>query len=339
MKPENNANKNHKRIVIWGAVILAITILGIAYWKYGTKEQETRDALYESGYTYPSEVGSKISSMDVRARIRCSKMGLTQEECPKSTGDTVRRLMATMMTQQAESHGPGPYSKGYAPEYAVAINHMFYQFIQSLEEFPCQPMLYRYASEKTLKALQEGEFIYQCGQGWNITAEWLEALEMERTDSIKPVGGVSMEQDVGLNCDGVLKNQLTFQRAASTAARMNVVISQIQNNQSECEAEVWNPTVVDLSTDVGNCYGNVGTAATSADETEASKKSKVGDANMPAGLLVRESSAYSSRTASGRDNENNIIVYFNLDVSKRPSDGASCWLYYSRLRQWHENFY
>ena len=162
---------------------------------------------------------------------------------------------------------------------------------------------------------------------------------MERTASIKPVDGIAMEQNVGLNCDNILRNQLTFQRDASTADRMNVVISQIQNNQSECEAKVWNPKVVDFSTDVGKCYGNVGTAATSADETEASKKSKIGDANMPAGLLVWESSADSSRIASGRDNQNNIIVYFNPDVSKRPADGASCWLYHSRLKQWHKNFY
>ena len=96
------------------------------------------------------------------------------------------RLLAAMMTQQAESHGPGPYGKAYAPEYAVAINHMFYQFIQFLEESPCQPMLYRYASAKTLKALQEGEFIHRCGKGWRINFEWAEL--MDRTDPTNPGG-------------------------------------------------------------------------------------------------------------------------------------------------------
>ena len=54
-----------------------------------------------------------------------------------------------------------------------------------------------------------------------------------------------MEQDVGLNCDGVLKNQLVFQRAASTADRMNIVIAQIQNNQNECASDIWSPLAVD----------------------------------------------------------------------------------------------
>ena len=144
------------------------------------------DALYESGYTFPAEVGFKIASVDALAAIRCSRMGLTRGECPQSTGDTVRRLMVAMMTQQAESHGPGPYGKGYAPEYAVAINHMFYRFIQFLEESPCQPMLYRYASAKTLKALQEGEFIPRCGKGWRINSEWKK--EMDRTDPTNPGG-------------------------------------------------------------------------------------------------------------------------------------------------------
>ena len=148
-----------------------------------------------------------------------------------------------------------------------------------------------------------------------------------------------MERTASLNCDNILKNQLTFQRGANTAHRMNIVISQIQAQKQGCEADLWNPTVVDLSTDVGNCYGNIGTVAAGANQTEASKKSKVGDANMPNGLLVWESSAYSNRTASGRDNENNIIIYFNLDPPKRPADGASCWLYHARLRQWHKNFH
>ena len=71
---------------------------------------------------------------------------------------------------------------------------------------------------------------------------------------IKPVGGVSMEQDVGLNCDGVLKNQLVFQRAASTSDRMNIVISQIQNNQSECASDIWAPEVIDLSATAGKVF-------------------------------------------------------------------------------------
>ena len=143
----------------------------------------------------------------------------------------------------------------------------------------------------------------------------------------------------GIPCDEMLRKELIFQQGATTAHRMNIIVSQVQTQLPGCEADIWNPTVVDLSTDVGNCYGNVGTVATSVDETEASKKSKVGDANMPTGLLIWEPFAYSSRTASGRDNENNIIVYFNLDPPKRPVDGASCWLYHAHLRQWHENFH
>ena len=61
---------------------------------------------------------------------------------------------------------------------------------------------------------------------------------------IKPVGGVSIETEAGLNCDSVFRNQLTFQRGASTADRMNTLVSQIQSQQQECDSEVWNPTVL-----------------------------------------------------------------------------------------------
>ena len=61
---------------------------------------------------------------------------------------------------------------------------------------------------------------------------------------IKPVGGVALDTQVGLNCDSVLRNQLVFQRGASTADRMQVVISQIQSQQQECAKDVWKPVAI-----------------------------------------------------------------------------------------------
>ena len=163
---------------------------------------------------------------------------------------------------------------------------------------------------------------------------------------IKPVGGISIETEAGLNCDSVFRNQLTFQRGASTADRMNTLVSQIQSQQQECDSEVWNPTVINLlstGTDAlgnnGNCYGDLG--ASPAKTVEASLPS-VGTQRLPTSLAAPDNSdpiQYKAREKSGRDSENNIIIHFNLLAENRPSDGASCWLYYARLKQWHENFY
>ena len=68
---------------------------------------------------------------------------------------------------------------------------------------------------------------------------------------IKPVGGVALDTQVGLNCDSVLRNQLIFQRGASTASRMQVVISQIQAQQQECAKDVWQPVAIDMECLVG----------------------------------------------------------------------------------------
>ena len=148
---------------------------------------------------------------------------------------------------------------------------------------------------------------------------------------IKPVGGVAMEQDVGLNCDGVLKNQIIFQRAASTADRMNIVISQIQNNQNECASDIWNPQVINLSAGNGKCLSSTNTALTDV-QTEAPE---VGGVGFPSGLLANDK----NRLASGRDSENNIIVYWADLAEERPADQASCWLYLARLRVWHHNYF
>ena len=166
---------------------------------------------------------------------------------------------------------------------------------------------------------------------------------------IKPVGGVALDTQVGLNCDSVLRNQLIFQRGASTADRMQVVISQIQSQQQECAKDVWSPEAINLGIEttssgninpgpdgkLGMCFQSSGgfTASVELEEIE------VGDQSFPRGLArVAGDDKFYPRTTSGRDSENNIIVYWADDVSKRPSDAASCWLYFSRLRSWDENF-
>ena len=159
---------------------------------------------------------------------------------------------------------------------------------------------------------------------------------------IKPVGGIGVETQIGLDCDGILRNQLIFQRGASTAGRMDVVVAQIQSQHSECAGDVWAPKVIDLDSaasvenDKGNCFGTAGTAGARADD----KNPLIGDRELPGSLMVGTVAAgQKTRTASGRDSDNNVLVFFHLSAGSRPSDGASCWLYYARLKQWQANFY
>ena len=60
---------------------------------------------------------------------------------------------------------------------------------------------------------------------------------------VRPVGGVTLDLEVGFNCDQVLRDQLVFQRGASPAERMNRVIRVIQSQRRDCSQEVWDPQV------------------------------------------------------------------------------------------------
>ena len=137
---------------------------------------------------------------------------------------------------------------------------------------------------------------------------------------IKPVGGVSIETEVGLNCDGILQNELVFQRAASTGSRMEVVIHEIQSRHSECASDIWSPEVNDTE--------GFKTCGVKKDALE------IGDWDVPKGLM----SGDTARVTSGRDSGNNILVYWSDDPGSRPSDGAACWLFQSRLNRWHANY-
>ena len=165
-----------------------------------------------------------------------------------------------------------------------------------------------------------------------------EPAPMEQTGSISPVGGVGIERAAAIKCDGIFRNRLTFQRGASTADRMNVLVSQIQSQQQECNPEVWNPVVIDLDTTAvsraGKCFSD--TAGTLPEA--ASTMPMIGSQAIPTSLGTEASATtYRAQKESGRDSENNILVYFSDTLSQRPSDGASCWLYYARLKAWHHN--
>ena len=170
---------------------------------------------------------------------------------------------------------------------------------------------------------------------------------------IEPVGGVSLQSDTGFDCDQNLRQQLVFQRGASTAVNINEVIAQIQATRTECPTDVWNP----LSADgVGELVPAPAQAAAYAVQTTATADGihrcfglaaiaagdlgdmAVGSQKVPRGLRNQNSDDGVVRFATGRNSDNDIVVYWAATADRRPSDGAACWLYVSRLRSWSENY-
>ena len=151
-------------------------------------------------------------------------------------------------------------------------------------------------------------------------------------------------------CDQLLRNQLVFQRGASTAGRMNEVIRQIQAQRDNCVSELWSPQAVDSTAGtLASCSGTTmlvpGSNPPVCDGTppgtytvavgashESCASAVVGEQTVPRGL-VPDGSAQ-PRVESGRDSSNNIIIYFG--AGNLPSDSAQCWMYVSRLNNWSE---
>ena len=79
-------------------------------------------------------------------------------------------------------------------------------------------------------------------------------------------------------CDHILKRQLAFQRAATTSAQIQTIITEIQTLRSDlCGQELWNP-IVDDTTAFHQCWrGSPPTRRTQADNT-------VGDLEIPSAL-------------------------------------------------------
>ena len=168
---------------------------------------------------------------------------------------------------------------------------------------------------------------------------------------VEPSGGAALEIETGDNCDQLLRNQLRFQRAASTAARMNEVVRQIQNQRDSCVVELWNPQAADAGATVLascdhdsdpmtadqpdiSCPGSSG-----ATHPTCGAGGEVGNSQVPAGLRANNDITEPVRLTSGRDSSNNIIVYWDdSGAERRPADNAMCWLYVDRLNSWDESY-
>ena len=159
---------------------------------------------------------------------------------------------------------------------------------------------------------------------------------------IEPAGGQVIGGDGGVSCDGILQAQLLVQRGASTATRMNQVIGQIQAQRDECPEDVWDPRVVDAfpahtpAADITTCWSGTPVAAGFAG-TEGDD-GKVGDTQVPRSLRIGNADTGLVRPTSGRDSDNNILVYWSGNAAERPTDSSTCWLYSNRIRTWDENY-
>ena len=173
---------------------------------------------------------------------------------------------------------------------------------------------------------------------------------------IEPAGGQMLGGDYGMSCDDILRSQFVVQRSASTATRMNQVISQIQAQRDECPEDIWNPTVVDApfvvasspaGATVTDCWGlDIGFALSGHGVPNTKGiKGRIGDTQVPRGLRVGNTDDSADgvsdgqvRERSGRDSSNNILVYWSGNPDQRPTDSSTCWLYDKRIRTWDENY-
>ena len=154
---------------------------------------------------------------------------------------------------------------------------------------------------------------------------------------IEPAGGERIASDIGSDCDQLLRNQLVFQRGASTAGRMNEVIRQIQAQRDDCVSELWNPSADDSNAFGSNgCFTSAPTYGTGSPVVYLS--AKVGDLTIPRTLYNGFADGDTLRAGSGRDSDNNIIVYWSAAADRTPADNSNCWLYVSRLNSWDENY-
>ena len=159
-------------------------------------------------------------------------------------------------------------------------------------------------------------------------------------------------------CDEVFRDQLVRQRAANSAHRINQVKALVQQRMpDECPAGPWDPVAItgsqlakSLEPGWGGTYSGKGEGARlplefAADNgqcaslapkgNDAPADRAIGGMAVPPGIRELTSAGNTEFAGNtGRDGENNIVVYFSERADQRPSDGAACWMYVSGLGRW-----
>ena len=153
---------------------------------------------------------------------------------------------------------------------------------------------------------------------------------------VEPAGGIKIDPRAPVDCDGLFRTQLVFQRNANEPHEMRYIVNQVQAQHDECSRDLWYPVVKmeDVPTITHGCRDVDGDGDTiwfigSVQVPETSLR------NNDEGLLNK---------VSTRDSDNNILVYFvhpresNEEHRGLPSNGAICWLYVAAFSAWSEGY-
>ena len=173
-----------------------------------------------------------------------------------------------------------------------------------------------------------------------------------RAPDVDEGGGWNLAVGQGF-CDGLLRERLVSNREVEGALEFNRLVSLVQGLGPGCRKELWDPRVTDGSgetvllpdagpvwagdgivrTGVSRCFGPV-VPVSAAEETGMS----VGGSLVPAGLREDGGGDGMVQARSGRDADNNILVYWGELLEGRPHDGAACWLYLVETGLWSEGY-
>ena len=184
---------------------------------------------------------------------------------------------------------------------------------------------------------------------------------------VEPAGGQSLSQSGSVQgCDQLLRSQLVNQRQVNSTSRINSLISVIQSRRDNCRPDLWRPKAYDLDNAASDmdtlagaqgqsCFRDSGTATPAGFTTYKTapnpntwSDAAVNDVLVPIGLRRGGDPEGVPLNKSSRDQDNNIIVFFEnarllsgghglsarIRVGGPPSDGASCWLYVARSSAW-----
>lgn len=138
---------------------------------------------------------------------------------------------------------------------------------------------------------------------------------------IEPAGGEALLTEMpGINCDAQLQSLLINTTTANSAARVHALVDFLQGrNRENCGPDLWDPGVPASVSGTSNCRA-----------WDSGNDGVLGGWTFPNDLKANGGGLPTATVR--RSSRGSIILHF--EATKKPADGAWCWIYHARLGSW-----
>ena len=165
-------------MIVAGTIVISLLLIVIACEITSPNHPTSSE---ETPRTH-EQIRHDINAINAFIRSECPNPGLSDPRwvCPQVTRQQATMMIASSMAKHIEAHDDTlRESQHYSPVYHQSLTQEIHRNIRTMDYGHCVPDSAITLQPETLVLAQQGRYIRECAEGWNLTAPWLELLSRQ----------------------------------------------------------------------------------------------------------------------------------------------------------------